>query len=61
VVPGRASEFRRGGTVSNETLGGFSPPLTFAAGKPHAVDCWYTGRVLTGKATQVGGLSCEKS
>jgi branched-chain amino acid transport system substrate-binding protein len=48
-------------TVSNETLGGFSPPLTFTGGKPHPVDCWYTGRVLTGKAAQVGGLSCEKS
>jgi branched-chain amino acid transport system substrate-binding protein len=46
--------------VSGDTLGGFSPPLTFTGGK-HTVDCWYTGRVLTGKAVQVGGLSCEKS
>ena len=47
--------------VSDETLGGFSPPLTFTAGKPHPVDCWYTGRVQAGKAFQVGGLTCQKS
>jgi branched-chain amino acid transport system substrate-binding protein len=46
--------------VSDETLGGFSPPLTFTGAK-HSVDCWYTGRVQSGKAVQVGGLSCEKS
>lgn len=47
--------------VSNETLGGFSPSLNFTGTKSHAVDCWYTGRVQGGKASQVGGLSCEKS
>jgi branched-chain amino acid transport system substrate-binding protein len=47
--------------VSSETLGGFSPTLSFTAGKPHAVDCWYVGRVQNGKATQVGGLTCQKS
>ncbi len=47
--------------VSNETLGGFSPSLTFTAGKPHPVDCWYTGRVQGGKASEVGGLTCKKS
>jgi len=47
--------------VSDETLGGFSPSLTFTTGKPHPVDCWYTGRVQGGKASQVGGLSCESS
>ena len=46
--------------VSNETLGGFSPGLTFTTSKPHPVDCWYTGRVQGGKASQVGGLTCEK-
>jgi len=46
--------------VSNETLGGFSPTLNFTAGKPHSVDCWYTGRVLGGKASQVGGLTCQQ-
>jgi branched-chain amino acid transport system substrate-binding protein len=47
--------------VSNETLGGFSPGLNFTAGKAHPVDCWYTGRVQGGKASQVGGLTCKKS
>ena len=47
--------------VSNDTLGGFSPPLTLTAGKAHPVDCWYVGRVQSGKATQVGGLTCQKS
>ncbi len=46
--------------VSNDTLGGFAPPLTFTADKPHPVDCWYVGRVHDGKETQVGGLNCEK-
>jgi branched-chain amino acid transport system substrate-binding protein len=48
-------------TVSNETLGGFSPSLNFTTGKAHPVDCWYTGRVQGGKASQVGGLTCEKA
>ena len=47
--------------VSNETLGGISPALTFTAGKPHPVDCWFTGRVQNGVASQVGGLTCQKS
>ena len=46
--------------VSNETLGGFSPSLTFTGGQPHKVDCWYTGRVQGGKASQVAGLTCEQ-
>lgn len=47
--------------VSDETLGGFSPTLSFTAGKPHPVDCWYVGRVQGGVASQVGGLTCEKN
>ena len=47
-------------TVSSQTLGGYSPSLTFTAGQPHKVDCWYVGRVQGGKASQVGGLTCEK-
>jgi branched-chain amino acid transport system substrate-binding protein len=47
--------------VSDQTLDGFAPSLTFTTGKPHPVDCWYTGRVQGGKASQVGGLSCENS
>jgi branched-chain amino acid transport system substrate-binding protein len=47
--------------VSSDTLGGFSPSLTFTAGKPHSVGCWYVGRLQNGKASQVGGLTCQKS
>lgn len=49
------------GKVSNQTLGGFSPALTLTPGKPHPVDCWYVGRVQNGVASQVGGLTCQKS
>jgi branched-chain amino acid transport system substrate-binding protein len=45
--------------VSGETLGGFSPTLNLTTAK-HTVDCWYVGRVQSGKAVQVGGLTCEK-
>ncbi len=45
--------------VSNETLGGFTPSLSFT-GATHSVDCWYVGRVTGGKASQVGGETCEK-
>ena len=27
--------------MNGDTLGGLAPPLTFTAGKPHPVDCWY--------------------
>jgi branched-chain amino acid transport system substrate-binding protein len=47
--------------TTKNTLGGFSPPLTFVAGKPNPVDCWFTGRVQGGKASQVGGLTCQNS
>ncbi len=48
-------------TFKNETLDGWSPPLTFTAGKAHPVDCWYTARLENGKATLTnsGKLSCE--
>lgn len=49
------------GKVSNDTLDGFSPGLTFTAGKAHPVDCWYVGRVQNGVASQVGALTCQKS
>jgi branched-chain amino acid transport system substrate-binding protein len=48
-------------TFKNETLDGWSPPLTFTAGKPHPVDCWYTARTQGGTAalTNSGKLTCE--
>jgi branched-chain amino acid transport system substrate-binding protein len=49
-------------SMKDETLGGWSPPLTFTAGSPHSVDCWYTGRVQKGKPKLVNGgkLTCKK-
>ena len=49
-------------SMKDETLGGWSPPLTFTAGKPHTVDCWYTGRVQNGTPKLVNGgkLTCRK-
>jgi branched-chain amino acid transport system substrate-binding protein len=41
--------------TSNQSLGGFTPPLTFTAGQPNPVDCWYTGRVENGKPVVVNG------
>lgn len=50
-------------SVSNETLGGWSSPLTYTAGKPHPVDCWYTAKVTGGKAALVndGKTTCQSS
>jgi hypothetical protein len=31
-------------SLKGDTLNGWVPPLTFAAGQPHPVDCWFTGR-----------------
>jgi branched-chain amino acid transport system substrate-binding protein len=45
--------------ISNETLGGFAPGLTFDAGKPHQVDCWFTAQVSHGTPKQVGGRTCH--
>lgn len=59
-----ADDITRGlGTFKDETLGGWSPPLTFTPGKPHPVDCWYIGRVQGGKASLVddGKLTCESA
>jgi branched-chain amino acid transport system substrate-binding protein len=48
-------------SIKNDTLDGLAPPLTFTAGKPHPVSCWYTARLLNGKPTLVDGgkLTCE--
>ena len=47
-------------TLHNETLGGFSPPLTFTQGKPDAVNCYFTFGITGGKETLPNGtnLSC---
>jgi branched-chain amino acid transport system substrate-binding protein len=50
-------------SLKGETLDGWSPPLTLAAGQPHPVDCWFTGRVQNGTASLVNNakLTCQRS
>jgi branched-chain amino acid transport system substrate-binding protein len=50
-------------SLKGDTLDGWSPPLTFAAGKPHPVDCWFTGRVDNGVPELVNNsqLTCSSS
>jgi branched-chain amino acid transport system substrate-binding protein len=36
-------------SLKGDTLQGMSPPLSFASGKPHPVDCWFTSRVVNGQ------------
>lgn len=49
-------------SLRNETLDGLAPPLTFTAGKPHVVDCWFTARLENGtpKVTDGGKTTCKK-
>jgi branched-chain amino acid transport system substrate-binding protein len=40
-----------------ETLGGMSPPITWTAGTPHAVDCWFYVGASNGTWTLPDGTS----
>lgn len=46
--------------LKNDTLGGLAPPLSFTAGQPHHIDCWFTGHVQNGVASVAnnGQVSC---
>jgi branched-chain amino acid transport system substrate-binding protein len=44
-------------SLHGETLGGMSPPLTFHAGKPNTVDCWFWMTTSHGKFTEKYGLT----
>lgn len=48
-------------SIKNDNLGGWSPSLTFTAGQPHSVDCWFTARVQNGTPSLVNGAkqTCE--
>jgi branched-chain amino acid transport system substrate-binding protein len=50
-------------SMKGETLGGIAPPLTFTAGKPHSIDCWFTAEVKDGSAqmTNGGNTSCSST
>lgn len=38
-------------SLKNDTLDGFSPSLTFTAGQPHKVDCWFAAEWTNGSRT----------
>jgi branched-chain amino acid transport system substrate-binding protein len=42
--------------MHNDTLGGMTPPLTYARGKAHPINCWFYLRVQNGKFTTPYGL-----
>ena len=50
-------------SLHGNTLGGLAPPLTFTAGKPHPVDCWYYALLKNGKYSTPFGLKpvCQTS
>ncbi len=43
-------------SLKGNTLDGLAPPLTYTAGKPHPVDCWYYAVLKDGKFTTPFGL-----
>jgi branched-chain amino acid transport system substrate-binding protein len=47
-------------SLKGDTLGGLTPPLTFVAGQPHHVNCYFVGHIQNGKPTLVnnGQASC---
>jgi branched-chain amino acid transport system substrate-binding protein len=43
-------------TISSNTFGGFTPPLTYTAGKPAQVACSFIAGISNGKWTEPNGL-----
>lgn len=50
-------------SLNGETLGGVTVPLTFPSGKPHPIDCWFTGRMQNSvpSLTNGGQTTCKSS
>ncbi len=48
-------------SLKGDTLDGWAPPLTYAAGKTHSIDCWFTARVQNGTPSLENGgkVSCS--
>jgi branched-chain amino acid transport system substrate-binding protein len=44
-------------SLSGETLGGLTPPLTYTQGQSTSVDCWFTNSIQGGKFTTPNGLT----
>jgi branched-chain amino acid transport system substrate-binding protein len=47
--------------LKNESVDGLAPSLTFIAGEPTNISCWFTARVENGTPTLTNGgqLACE--
>jgi len=43
-------------TLHGETLGGLAPPLTFVAGQPNLINCYFSFGIQDGKITEPTGL-----
>lgn len=48
-------------SLKGDTLEGLAPPLTFPAGQPHPIHCWFTARVHNGVTHLMnnGQVTCE--
>ncbi len=48
-------------SLKGDTLDGWAPPPTFPAGKPHPIDCWFTGKVENGvpSVANNGQVTCQ--
>jgi branched-chain amino acid transport system substrate-binding protein len=48
-------------SLKGDTLDGWAPPLTFAAGQAHHVPCWFTGHLQNGVNTLANGgkVTCQ--
>jgi branched-chain amino acid transport system substrate-binding protein len=46
-------------TINNNTFGGFTPPLTYTAGKPAQVPCSFVAGISNGKWTEPIGLKTQ--
>lgn len=49
--------------LKGDTLDGWAPPLTYAAGQPHPISCWFTAQVKNGQFLLPNGtkVSCANS
>jgi branched-chain amino acid transport system substrate-binding protein len=49
-------------SLKGDTVGGLTPPLTYAAGQPHHVNCWFTAHVQNGSPglANNGQVTCLK-
>lgn len=46
-------------SIKNDTLDGWAPPLTFTAGQPHPVNCWFTVHFVNGRSTLMNNGRAE--